>query len=203
MLTMPANASAIVPIIGLDPGSDTLGTGTIWYNLDTDSIERTEAKTFVGSRMARESWDTGIHGDRLGRIFWHESNLLRMFQIAQPFSIASESPFFAMRRPQAYGALMEVVTAIRNAVRAYDAWKVLNLIDPPTVKNAVGAKGNAQKDEVKQKLLGLPNLNYVGEVPLHLLDEHSVDAVAVAYCQLQRLLENQCLPKRSSQSRPA
>lgn len=195
MLTMPADASPILPIVGIDPGSVSLGVGVIWFNIDTNCIEMTEAKTYNGEKLGRGSWITERSGDRAGRIAGLKDNLLRIFNIVQPVVIASESPFFNQRRPQAYGALTEVVCAIREAVEDYDRWKHLQLIDPPTVKNAVGAKGNAGKEEVKEKLLGLPHINYQGEVPLYALDEHSVDAIAVAYCQLLRLMEQLCLPK--------
>lgn len=195
MLTMPADASPLIPVIGIDPGSVNLGVGVIWYNVDTCNIDATEAKTYNGERMGRGSWITERSGDRAGRIAAHRDNLLRIFNIVQPAVIASESPFFNQRRPQAYGALTEVVCAIREAVQLHDSWKHLQLIDPPTVKNAVGAKGNAGKEEVKEKLLGLSHINYQGDVPLAMLDEHSIDAIAVAYCQLRRLMEQLCLPK--------
>jgi Holliday junction resolvasome RuvABC endonuclease subunit len=72
---------------------------------------------------------------------------------------------------------------------AYDPWKPLYRVDPPTVKKKVGAPGNADKNAVKQALLRLPDLNYQGETPLAMLDEHSVDALAVAYGKWRAYLE--------------
>jgi Holliday junction resolvasome RuvABC endonuclease subunit len=63
------------------------------------------------------------------------------------------------------------------------------MIDPPSVKKAVGATSHAKKDEVKAALARLPDLNYNGPVPLEMLDEHSIDALAVAYCRLKILRE--------------
>ncbi len=182
MLRMPSDPGSIISVVGIDPGSTTLGTAVLWIDLNTMKVISSSAKTFHGDRLqGGESWLGDIHGDRFSRIAALEQSLLRLFMHVKPYMIASESPFMSMRRPQAYGVLTEVMCAIRNAVMLYDAWKPLYIIDPPTVKKNVGAAGNAGKEEVKQALLRLPELYYSGETPLELLDEHSVDALAVAY----------------------
>ncbi|EKD22653.1 MAG: hypothetical protein ACD_84C00020G0001, partial [uncultured bacterium] len=73
---------------------------------------------------------------------------------------------------------------IRRAVMHYDIWTSLDFVDPPTVKKAVGAHGKSQKYDVRKKVLALKELCYNGEIPIELLDEHSIDALAVAYHRL-------------------
>lgn len=189
MLAIPEGSGSIISIVGIDPGSTTLGTGILWVDLSIMKVIASSAKTFNGDRLHGESWTGSLFGDRIGRILTLENELVRVFNHVQPYMIASESPFMSMRRPQAYGVLTEVICAVRNAVMRYDAWKPLHLIDPPRVKKAVGAAGNAGKDEVKQALMRLTDINYSGDVPLELLDEHSVDALAVAYGCWRKHLE--------------
>jgi Holliday junction resolvasome RuvABC endonuclease subunit len=188
MLRMPYDSGSIISIVGIDPGSTTLGTGTIWVDLTTMRIVASQAVTFHGDRLYRESWTGGLYGDRIARIWALENSLVHLFQQTQPFLIASEAPFINPRFPQAGLALTEVVMMIRNAINRYDPWKAPLMIDPPTVKNAVGAPGNADKDRVKLALMQLPDLCYNGAVPLQNLDEHSVDALAVAYCRWRTYL---------------
>lgn len=200
MLTLPAGASKTVNIVGLDPGSDTLGVGILEFDLETLQIVSTHALTLNGSRNGRGSFVTEIHGDRYGRIASHQEGLTRIFERVNPIAIVSESPFMSRRRPMAYGALTEVVCAERAAVLAFDKWKPLVMIDPPTVKRAVGVSGKTGGPEGKklmlQALLVLaPTLHYEGDVPLNRLDEHSIDALAVAYCHYVQLLEELCLAK--------
>lgn len=189
MLYIPEGASPLGCIVGIDPGSDTLGFGAIQVDVRNWDIIQSTAFTFHGSRLAKDSWFSGIHGARAGRISAHEDNLVRMFQFYQPFQVASESPFFNRRFPQAYGALTETVSAIRNALWRYDCWQSLFMIDPPTVKLSVGAASHAKKDEVKIALMALPDLNYNGDTPLELLDEHSIDSLAAGYARLKILRE--------------
>jgi Holliday junction resolvasome RuvABC endonuclease subunit len=190
MLVIPEGASPLGCIAGIDPGSETLGFGALKVNVVTLEIIESTAFTYVGSKLANDDgWFGDRHGARAGRIAAHEDNLVEMFRYYQPNLVASESPFYSQFRPQAYGALTETVDAIRNALWRYDCWLNLFMIDPPTVKKAVGASSHAKKDEVKEKLMALPDLNYNGPTAIESLDEHSVDALAVAYCRLKILRE--------------
>lgn len=203
MLTMPKDACECATVVGIDPGSDTLGVGFLTFNVQTLEIVSTQALTLNGTRNGRGSFATQIHGDRMGRINSHKWELSRIFTAASPVSIACESPFMSRRMPAAFGALTEVVCAVREAAMLYDAWKPLVMIDPPTVKRAVGVSGKTGGPEGKklmlQALLVMEQaLHYDGDVPMRLLDEHSIDALAVAYCHYNQLLEQLCL----AQSKP-
>jgi Holliday junction resolvasome RuvABC endonuclease subunit len=190
MLVIPEGASPVGCIAGIDPGSETLGFGALKLNVVTLEIIESTAFTFVGSKLAdSDGWFGDVHGARASRIQAHADNLVQVFRFYQPNMVASESPFYSQFRPQAYGALTETVDAIRSALWRYDCWLSLFMIDPPTVKKAVGATSHAKKDEVKAALMALPDLNYNGPTPIEMLDEHSVDALAVAYCRLKILRE--------------
>lgn len=204
MLVMPAGAERIASVIGFDPGSDTLGVGILSFDVETLVIVSTQAFTLNGTRNGRGSFVTQVHGDRRGRIDSHKYEIARVLQLVRPVAIASESPFMSRRRPAAYGALTEVVCAIWEALMLYDPWRPLEMIDPPTVKRAVGVSGKTGGPEGKKlmqkALLVLEHtLHYNGLVPMAELDEHSIDALAVAYCHYVQLLEKLCLtnPKTS------
>lgn len=197
MLTMPYASSSIVSLIGIDPGSDTLGVGILNLDITTLNIVSSQAFTLHGLQNARGSWTTEIHGDRQGRIESHRERLLQLFQSVQPLDIACESPFINRRRPNAYGALTEVVSAVRRAVMQFDIWKQLVMIDPPTVKKAVGVSGKTGgpdgKKLMQRAVLAMPEFCYNGHIPIELLDEHSIDALAVAYARYTMMLEELCL----------
>ncbi len=204
MLTMPEASSSIASIIGIDPGSHALGVSVLKFDIRTLEIVSIEAWTLIGKKLVgKDDWVTGVFGERDGRVFALQEELLEIFQYYQPLMIASESPFINSKFPQAGLALTVVVSGIRHAVMQFDVWKPLYLIDPPSVKIAVGAPGNAPKEVVKEKIIQL-GLNYVGPTPLSELDEHSIDASAVAVCRFKKMLEELCLrsPSFSSHSKP-
>lgn len=165
-------------IIGIDPGSSNLGLGIITLDMDTLTIMRTEAYTIKGDKSDHYDWVNQYHPDRVKRIKAIESELYQALIYYKPIMVASESPFFG-RFAQAFMVLVEVMDAIKDALWHYNNKMCLQLIDPPSVKNALGAKGAAKKEGVAMALSLLTHLNLCR--PVAVLDEHSVDAIGVAY----------------------
>lgn len=193
MLSLPKDFSSHINIIGIDPGTTFLGFAILSINLDNFEIIKSEAITFNGAKLSNsDGWIESIHGDRFSRIRALENTLLEAFNFYKPYVICAESPFFGMRHPNAFQALTEVICSIRTSVYNYSAWHCLNLVPPSVVKQAVSAKGNADKHVMKEKVkILLPELKYSGSIPFDNIDEHSVDSLAIAYyayTQLKNLL---------------
>lgn len=184
---------SICRIVGIDPGSTTLGFSVLEYDARTLRIIRTYAYTFNADKMKLSDLDALSHSERYARIYALMQALYEAFLELQPTFVISESPFMAMRRPQAYGALVEVVFAIRSALREYDPAMSLDLVDPPSAKNAVGASGNAKKEQVAHAIKKILHQicfdSSASNITFDELDEHSVDAIAIAYSRWLRLIE--------------
>jgi Holliday junction resolvasome RuvABC endonuclease subunit len=195
---MPEGASYYATIIGIDPGTDTLGVSILVFNVYTLEIITTEAFTLRGAKMIdKNGWIPTYKGERFARIKELKERLLSIFRKERPLFVVSESPFFNRLRPNAYGALIEILTSIHQAVYEYDPWVTLHEIDPPRIKKAVGAKGGSGKDAVRDGVLALaPELRYSGKVPLEELDEHAFDAIAAAVAQFRMYLEELCLKSK-------
>lgn len=186
---MPENASDVATIVGIDPGSETLGICLMSFNVTTLEIVSTQAQTYIGSKLGMSRWILDYQSERFARIHAHKANLGRILLYKRPITVACESPFYSSRRPGAFSALTEVISALRYACFEYDPRLPFTLIDPPSAKIAVGAKGNSKKEQVQEAVLKLPDLNYIGEVPLAQLDEHSIDSIAIAYSKIQEWRE--------------
>lgn len=194
MLVQP-QGSTRYRIIGIDPGTDTLGASLLEVDLATRIIDILESQTFEGSKLAKSYENiAAYHGDRTARLIAHEDNLYGYFVYAQPHSIICESPFSNKRFPQAYAALTECVSHIRRAVMRYDGFKPLLQVDPPTAKLAVGVKARGTtKDDVKiglLKAIKAGHLHNPNNIDIGELDEHSVDAIVVAYTRALFILSN-------------
>lgn len=190
MLTIPNDSLCEFSIIGLDPGSNAFGIAVINVNVETTKIVASDAWTVFAERLAgKNNWVEEIHGGRPSRILAIEENLISVFRQYNPIIIASESPFINSAFPAAGIALTEVLACIRRAVMVYDSWKTLHLIPPSSVKNGVGAGGGVNKVSVRDKVLELSELKYSGVIKLEDLDEHSIDALSVAYTKYKQLLE--------------
>lgn len=173
-------------ILAIDPGTNTLGTAILDMDLVTKRVSLEFAQTFKGDKMARRlEHVSSVYGDREAKLQAHTDNLFRLMVDYGPTAIISESPY--MRKlPQAYAALVECLGAIRRAIQHYDPTICLELVDPPTVKKAVGAPGKGgDKSLVKQGVKAQVALENPHGIDLDRLDEHSIDAIAVGFYKVR------------------
>lgn len=171
-------------VVGIDPGTETLGFGVLDLYLTTGEVRIAHAETLDLVKLVSDfRHEEKVHGARTARLMALEERLFIYFEHYQPHAICSESPYMG-RFPQAFAALTECVSFVRRAVVRYDRYMPLELVDPPTAKKAVGVvvKRGITKDDVKIALEKLA-LNCADGVDLQALDEHSIDALAVAYHQ--------------------
>jgi len=186
MIHIPTEASDRATIIGIDPGTEKLGVSYIDFSVVDMHIYQCGALTLTGSKLPRGDWTAAMHGDRYSRINALEEELVNIFDEKRPLIFAIEAPFINRLRPAAYGALVEVVCAVRSAMHKHSPWKFLNSTSPSSVKQGIGAPGNADKEVVKKCILKIDELVTTCESQLNQLDEHSIDALAVAYYTLKQ-----------------
>lgn len=178
-------------ILGIDPGTDTIGFCILTidiHNLDIQSIKPWTEKI---SRYIEEDEITEIHGNKFMRLNKIKEQLSNILEIFNPTYIASEAPFYNRLKPSAYAPLVETIYVIQNTVFEWDRLNSIYLIDPITVKKSIQAlfKGNKEKGEDNKDVvkIAIKKIKELNKVNFDLLDSHSIDACAVAYCQLQRI----------------
>lgn len=170
---------SILRVMSLDPGSDTMGMSILDYEYATGNIYVIESFTHHGSIMMRKDEEL-IYGSMQARLFAHQRNLIRLIQLWDVDVVVSESAYFK-RFPLPFAVLIQVVDNIINAARITK--RPYYGIDPSTIKKSVGAHASKHnKDEVKEKLLTIPNMIFQQRIPFEFLDEHSSDSIAVGYC---------------------
>jgi hypothetical protein len=180
-------------IIGIDPGTDTLGASELELDLADGSISIVTAQTFHGSQLIRGYRDMeDTYGARFARLYALEELLVTVFRDERPHSIISESPYFNSRRPQAYGALVEAMAMIARAVHQYCSRMPLLKVDPASNKANMKVSGKSgDKDLMKKAVLTCTDLRNPRHIDLDALDEHSIDSLTVAYyraCAVRAML---------------
>ena len=166
-------------VIGIDPGTTSLGLCIITLDGYSNEIKDISATTYLAKNLPTYSkYQSEIHGDLMARITAYRLFLSQLFIDVEPTLIGSESPFFYRTHPGAYGPLVETLASIREAVWQYDNTLPLLTYPPSNVKQAINAKGNAKKEDM---IIALSNfkpfnldISYINQ-----LDEHSIDAIAV------------------------
>lgn len=133
-----------------------------------------------------------VHGERIRRVFHISESLLRLLYTYNPSYTSVEMPFFNTMRPGAFQPLLEGVGAVTNALYSYDPSLRAMFVDPPTAKKAVGAAGNAKKDAMLEAVIKMTPMlafdPFLSGCELHMLDEHSVDALAICMWGLRNVI---------------
>lgn len=173
------NINPYYKIIGIDPGTESMGISIFQIDLNTLDIVDIKSKTYFSSKLPRYINTELIHGERIQKLSNIKYNLINILNIEKPNLVTCESPFINMKRPGAFAALNEVVSTIRNTIIEYDVQLNFILVEPSNVKKAVGAPGNCDKETIKK--ICKNNIIFNNLINIDMLDEHSIDSMCVAY----------------------
>lgn len=171
-------------LVSIDPGLTKCGVSI--YRLSQDKeILSIDAFTLQNERVSQATFfDDETTSDRALRLERLRRALCGVLEHYKPAIVAHETPFYNRFRPMAFGALVEVVDAIKYAVYEVTPFSIITGVEPMLVKKAVNASKGKGKDPVKEGVRGTPSIMSRLAVDLDTLDEHSIDAVAVGYATL-------------------
>ena len=183
-------------LLGIDPGSSTLGVAILEINSITFSLVATTAYTIEATKLELFDMLDLRLPERERRLRAISKAISLCLEDYKPLTLAIESPFFNSRKPSAYAVLIETMYVLKQTARAYDLNLPIIEVDPPTAKKAIGvrrlkAKERRRlklttKDLVREALLPLTALKLTSDIDS--LDEHSLDAIAVAYSSYKQIL---------------
>lgn len=189
-------------ILGVDPGSTTMGIAALRVNIAdlaiTDASLTTIHALQLDSGRATNDWMLETHSARSMRLRELAWMLGQHLVIERPLFVVSEAPFFNPRNPNAYQVLVETMKVIENAVYAWNPWRPLYRIETTVAKKAVMpsdsnllAQFKAIKDNKEKVSFSVKHHSELSRlVNFDLHDEHAIDALIVAYTQLVRLRNN-------------
>jgi Holliday junction resolvasome RuvABC endonuclease subunit len=170
-------------MISIDPG--TVCTGfAVWFICPLSFLLlRVVAYTYKPS-----SSDVGIGwgeslGSRCGKILRVGSELLRLLHSNRADVVIAEAPFVNPNRVNAYIALCELRYELRNVVGSVGV--PFGTYEPRQVKKNLGVTRMGDKECVKEMLHKIEEVSSL--IDLNVLDEHSIDALAVGYFHLCKL----------------
>lgn len=168
-------------IVAFDPGTMCLGCAILDYNKEQGTYLVEHATTIEPGKLFKQYPDViHAHGERVAKLHAVRLSAINILNAWTPWTVVSEGPFMGSF-PQAYAALVECVDSIRRAVRDYSPFNGLRTIDPASVKKAVGVSGKSgDKEAVRRALKAMPSLKFAEGLSIDDLDEHAVDAIAVA-----------------------
>lgn len=180
---------APIRILGIDPGVNTLGVSVIEF---TPGLPYRRVLAAFTIKTASHVDDTSTlvenFGVRQGKLRYIFQQLYSVLMDYQPSAVVAEAPFMG-KFAKSYEVLVEVRDAIKAAVMAWNPGLFFETIEPLNVKMAVGMKltkeNRRDKSAVKNHLAMIPTIIWPSGRSIHHCDEHTVDAVAVAYWKIE------------------
>lgn len=172
-------------IVAIDPGLTTTGVAIFTINNIADTIKNVTAFTLNSDKLPN-SMDLSpeIYTERVIKLHKIKSAIVKILYDYKPIGVACENSFYNRFRPMAYGSLLEVINTIQAAVIEYNTNVVMRLIEPLLVKKMVDAQPKGGKEAVLEGVRKVPLIMNNLDVNIDLLDEHSIDALAIGYSYL-------------------
>lgn len=187
MLSIPTHNEAF-RVLGIDPGGSSLGLSIVEWTMDKPEFTVTMATTL---KMTGRDYPLADmhHNARLAKLFELEDQLHCFLNHYRPHAIASESPFMG-QFATAFKSLSECLIIIQRYAYYYNPHLSFNYYAPKQVKSKVGVNlsgsNGRKKEDNRNAIFSFPNLNWL--VDRELLDEHAIDATAVALTHLKGFL---------------
>lgn len=183
MLSQLSNKSDLsLRVLSIDPGTINLGYALSYTDfknklLIVDDCNTISIDTLVTKVHEYEFMNYGKNITMYETIYRLATDLLNNFH---PDFVVSESPYLNSKFPIPYAMLTICTQAVQKACFDYRFSLPFMFIDPASVKTGVGVKGNnGDKNLMRNAVLQHPNIK--ANIDLSLLDEHSIDSIAVGY----------------------
>lgn len=176
-----------ITILSIDPGVNSCGLSIIELNRD-DSIKLLKVETLYPEKLIHLYKDIDfIHGPRFTKVSIITKYIFNLLLDYEVDKVVSEMGYYNPKRPGAFAALIEIISAIRYTVFSYSNSTTFDVIDPSSIKNAVSVGGgSSDKNDMKTAILNYKNIEY-NNIEISNLDEHSIDSIAVGIAFSKRL----------------
>jgi len=174
-------------VMGFDPGLVNAGVSIIDIDYRTRRLLSVMAFTLTPIKLpVYQDLYPGDEESPINRIYRLTSAFRYLLEYYKPCAVTSEDAFYSPKMPSAYGTLRDVIMAVRNETHMYNYNVPFILIEPRAVKKVVGAgiDGVDKKELVREAIRRKTEIMSVLQVDLNCLDQHAVDAIAVAYAVL-------------------
>lgn len=165
-------------VMGIDPGSNNLGVSILHINIHTGEVSGIWTQTLCLSGKYRTFKHCGV----THRMRYLRRQIRSLLEMVDPTVLAYEKGFINRFRPGAFGPINASSTIILDEAVDYDCMIQTMEFAPGEVKNAMGAKGNCNKDEMMRKCVSNPILTKF--LDPYRMSEHEIDAVAVGICAM-------------------
>lgn len=180
-----------IRIMSIDPGGTTTGIAITDLDMLTGKCYIVDSHTIHLDKLIKRKYGHNviIYGEKFARIIALKEAMTKLLVAWQPEYIVSEGPYLGSF-VTTFASLTSCVMAIRLAIYEWEPYKDVTVLDPATVKKAVGVSGKSGDKNLMRIAVAKRGLIFT-DVLLEKLDEHSVDAIAVGQAYIELFIRRQ------------
>ena len=177
-----------ITLLGIDPGTSTLGLAIFHLNTELE-IVKIETRC-INTTKEKTKFRENANLEYRIAVIGHE--IEAALTTYRPVGMAIEMPFINPRRIGSVIPLARLLGVLMDRSIQSNPYRMIYKKSPSEVKNAVGARGGADKDAV---LAAVQNIKEISDlIKLEDLTDHEVDAIAINYGFLKSLRACYILP---------
>lgn len=197
LIPEPRLPDSMVRIAAVDPGTAHLGMAVIDWEFGQPQGEVVWAGTAHVADPAHNSAFGECVGKRDARLVELEERFREFLKLARPTFVATETPFMRRAKLSAYESGVELQLMLRRTLWDVFPEKYLHGFNPIIVKSYVGVEAKGTDKSHMQQAVTKLYANHT-RCDLSVLDEHSIDAVAVGniFVRVNLLNLNSLLPPK-------
>ena len=168
-------------LLGIDPGVNNCGLAVVdtsgVFKVSTTHNVKNARKFTDQEKLLEKEFNTRVV--KVTAIVAKVEETLALYP--QINFVAIEAPFYNHLTPQAYGSLLEVISAIKYSILIPRKLQ-FRMLEPMLVKKLFANKAMAKKEVMKQFLIAKKESGAIElEVDIETLSEHEIDAIAISY----------------------
>lgn len=190
--TVDYDANPYYRIISIDPGSNMCGMSVLKLNTLTLEIEIEFVSTFFRKEVLKgREGDVEKWGERVIRNLGYAQILKRLLDKYDPNAVFCEAAF--AHRIQTFKVITEQSALFTSICYNYSREVPFNTFSPSEVKANMGVDGRSGDKTLMTAALKLRKF-HGNVVDLDVLDEHSIDAIAVGLKHIDEVIK--CLSSK-------
>jgi Holliday junction resolvasome RuvABC endonuclease subunit len=180
---MPILAPLTLKLLAIDPGLNNIGFSLFTFSAINRSIINISASTLSTEQQLPLYSNLSYYFDeRTIKLIILKEHIINILHTYHTDIIVCEAPFFYGNKPNAFRALVESISTIKQTIHDIKPLIPFIQLEPLLVKKHVKSLNIHNKTSTKDALLAL-NINTF--IDLNVLDEHSIDAISIGYAFLK------------------
>ena len=194
-----------IRIIGIDPGTTSIGlcVGEIVEVEEIFILRILDSYTVNTPRLVRREYKEYEErfGERAACIKAGLDAIFKYIEVWRPIAVGYEDSYLG-QHASSYGSGIEIQAKFVERLKQYSQFLKYLIIDPSTVKTAVGVSGTSkQKADITKGITSTTDLD-ISQINLDLLTEHAKDSIAIAKSLFNNITGKVVYERRKSSRRP-